>query len=110
MKLTNENVDDLIYALDHGADISKTQKATVSASLNAEICENDLNTDSDLASDTMLYDFDNVSNVEPSAIYDIDFYDNQNNIAFAKYQVTEQQMLKYIHELVKTIRKTNQGD
>lgn len=110
MKLTNENVDDLIYALDHGVDISKTQKATVSASLNAEMCENELNTNSDLASDAMLYDFDNVSNVEPSAIYDIDFYDNQNNIIFAKYQVTEPQMLKYIHELVKTIRKTNQGD
>lgn len=110
MKLTNENVDDLIYALDHGVDISKTQKATVCASLNAEMCENDLNTDSNLASDAMLYDFDNVSSVEPSAIYDIDFYDTQNNIAFAKYQVKEPQMLKYMHELVKTIRKTNQGD
>lgn len=110
MKLTNENVDDLIYALDHGVDISKTQKATVSASLNAEMCENGLNTDSNLATDAMLYDFDNVSDVEPSAIYDIDFYDEQNNIVFAKYQVTEQQMLKYIHELVKNIRKTNQGD
>lgn len=110
MKLTNENVDDLIYALDHGVDISKTQTATVCASLNAEMCENDLNTDSDLTCDAMLYDFDNVSSVEPSAIYDIDFYDEQNNIAFAKYQVTEQQMLKYIHELVKTIRKTNQGN
>lgn len=110
MKLTNENVDDLIYALDHGVDISKTQKATVCASLNAEMCENDLNTDSDLTCDAMLYDFNNVSSVEPSAIYDIDFYDEQNNIAFAKYQVTEQQMLKYIHELVKTLRKTDQGD
>lgn len=110
MKLTNENVDDLIYALDYGVDISKTQKATVCASLNAEMCENDLNTDSNLATDAMLYDFDNVSDVEPSAIYDVDFYDTQNNIVFAKHQVTEPQMLKYIHEIVKTIRKTNQGD
>lgn len=110
MKLTNENVEDLIYALDHGVDIAKTQKATVCASLNAEMCENDLDTDSDLTCDAMLYDFDNVSDVEPSAIYDVDFYDTQNNIVFAKHQVTEPQMLKYIHELVKTIRKTNQGD
>ena len=110
MKLTNENVEDLIYALGHGVDISKTQKATVCASLNAEMCENDLDTDSDLTCDGMLYDFDNVSDVEPSAIYDIDFYDMQNNIVFAKHQVTEPQMLKYIHELVNTIRKTNQGD
>ena len=38
MTLTEQNVEDLIYATDHGVNISKTQKATISATLNAEMC------------------------------------------------------------------------
>ena len=104
MTLTKQNVEDLIYATDHGVNISKTQKATISATLNAEMCENELNTDSDLSTDATLYDFDNVSEVEPSAVYDIDYEDRAKDILFAQYQLSESSMLKYIHQLVNIIR------
>lgn len=104
MTLTKQNVEDLIYATDHGVNISKTQKATISATLNAEMCENELNTDSDLSTDTTLYDFDNVSEVEPSAVYDIDYEDRVKDILFAQYQLSESSMLKYVHQLVNIIR------
>lgn len=104
MTLTKQNVEDLIYATDHGVNISKTQKATISATLNAEMCENELNIDSDLSTDATLYDFDNVSEVEPSAVYDIDYEDRAKDILFAQYQLSESSMLKYVHQLVNIIR------
>lgn len=109
MKLTEQNIQDLIYVLDHNADISKQQKATVSASLNAEMCENELNTNSDLSNDATLYDFDNVSDVEPNSIYNVIYEDRANNILVNKTSLSESDMLKCVHNLAESIHK-NSGD
>lgn len=109
MKLTEQNIQDLIYVLNHNADISKQQKATVSASLNAEMCENELNPDSDLSNDATLYDFDNVSDVKPGSVYNVIYEDRVNNIMVNQTNLSESDMLKCVHNLAKLIRN-KQGD
>lgn len=73
------------------------------------MCENELNTDSDLSNDATLYDFDNVSDVKPSSVYNVIYEDRVNSILVNKTSLSESDMFKCVHNLAKLIHN-NQGD
>lgn len=100
-KLTKKDVEMLVRADEIGIEIYKTQKATNISRLDSELIQNSLNTDSDLVKDQSLYDYEETVDVDDYATFEVNFDDLNDDILFQKDDLTQQEMLDSVANLLK---------